>query len=168
MSEQIVIQDNFLNIKEYNEVYNLFTGTSLPWSYNYDVVRGYIDQSTDSLYNFQFIHSFYRGHRPTSEYFDSLLPILSKLNIKALIRVKANLTPKSDILYEHGMHTDIDIDCTTALYYVNSNDGYTKFQDGTKIESVRNRLVTFPSAMQHTGTTCTDSKLRVVINFNYF
>ena len=50
---------------------------------------------------------------------------------------------------------------------MNTNNGYTKFEDGTKVESVANRLVTFPASMMHTGTSCTDKKIRIVINFNY-
>ena len=57
---------------------------------------------------------------------------------------------------------------TTSILYVNTNNGYTKFEDGTIVESVANRLVSFPSNMKHTGTSCTDEKTRVVINFNYF
>ena len=56
----------------------------------------------------------------------------------------------------------------TAIYYVNSNDGYTLFEDGTKVESVGNRLVRFPTNIKHTGTTCTDANRRVLINFNWF
>ena len=51
---------------------------------------------------------------------------------------------------------------------MNTNNGYTKFEDGTKIESVANRMVSFPTNTQHKGTSCTDQKTRVVINFNYF
>ena len=50
---------------------------------------------------------------------------------------------------------------------MNTNDGYTLFEDGTKVESVMNRLVTFPYTMKHAGTTCTNSPFRMVINFNY-
>ena len=57
---------------------------------------------------------------------------------------------------------------TTSIFYMNTNNGYTKFEDGTKIESVANRLVSFPSNMKHKGSSCTDEKIRVVINFNYF
>ena len=41
-------------------------------------------------------------------------------------------------------------------------------EDGTKVESIANRMVTFPSNMKHKGTSCTDERTRVVINFNYF
>ena len=57
---------------------------------------------------------------------------------------------------------------TTSIFYVNTNNGYTEFEDGTKVESVENRLVTFSLNMKHRGTSCTDEKTRVVINFNYF
>ena len=48
------------------------------------------------------------------------------------------------------------------------NDGYTRFEDGTKIESVANRVAVFESNLKHCGTTCTNTKSRVVINLNYF
>ena len=55
-----------------------------------------------------------------------------------------------------------------AIYYVNSNDGYTEFEDGTRIETIENRLLVFDSSLWHTGSTCTNAKVRCVINFNYF
>ena len=66
------------------------------------------------------------------------------------------------------MHIEQSVECTTAIYYVNTNNGYTEFEDGSRVESIENRLVTFPSYMKHTGTTCTDQKRRIVINFNYY
>ena len=56
----------------------------------------------------------------------------------------------------------------TSIFYVNTNNGYTLFEDGTKVESVANRMLTFPTNMKHTGTSCTDSQTRIVINFNYY
>jgi len=55
----------------------------------------------------------------------------------------------------------------TSIYYFNTNNGYTLFKDGKKIDSVQNRLITFPSSMEHTGTTCTDQPFRLVLNMNY-
>ena len=51
---------------------------------------------------------------------------------------------------------------------MNTNNGRTDFKDGIKVNSVENRLVVFPSNLEHTIVTCTDKKIRVVINFNYF
>jgi len=38
----------------------------------------------------------------------------------------------------------------------------------SKVESVANRLVEFDSNLEHTGSSCTDENIRVVINLNYF
>ena len=50
---------------------------------------------------------------------------------------------------------------------MNTNNGYTEFENGTTVESEENRMVVFPAEMKHRGTSCTDKKIRVVINFNY-
>ena len=50
---------------------------------------------------------------------------------------------------------------------MNDNNGYTLFEDGTKVESKENRVVIFDSQMRHAGIPCTDEKRRVVINFNF-
>ena len=47
---------------------------------------------------------------------------------------------------------------------MNTNNGYTIFEDGTKIEC-RNRVVIFDSQLRHAGVP-TDEK-KVVINFNF-
>ncbi len=56
----------------------------------------------------------------------------------------------------------------TGIYYVNSNDGGTYFEDGTMVESVANRFVAFPCNIKHAGVPCGDNVRRIVINFNWF
>ena len=57
---------------------------------------------------------------------------------------------------------------SNALTKVGLITGYTSFEDGTKVESVENRFVTFDSDIKHSGTTCTNQKVRLVLNINYF
>ena len=84
------------------------------------------------------------------------------------MRIKANVHARTHKIIEHGLHIDFQHpEMETAIYYVNTNNGYTMFENGTKVESVANRLVVFPTEMFHSGTTCTDEPRRVVINFNY-
>jgi len=54
------------------------------------------------------------------------------------------------------------------FYYLNSNDGYTLLQDGSKIESKENRIVLFEENTFYYETNCTDSTCRANITFNYF
>ena len=79
-----------------------------------------------------------------------LEPLLNKIQPTALIRIKANSYPNTHIIQEHKMHTDMNYGMT-SIFYLNTNDGYTKFDDGTVIESVQNRLLTF-SKPNHTCT----------------
>jgi hypothetical protein len=90
------------------------------------------------------------------------------INPTALIRIKANLGGRHHEIQEQGYHTDFTFECRTAVYYLNTNNGYTIFEDGTKVESVANRLVEFNSLLKHSGTSHTDTKIRSVINLNYY
>ena len=93
----------------------------------------------------------------------------------SLWRIKANLLTRTPNIVKNAFHVDMSYaseeklkQWTTSIFYVNTNNGYTKFEDGTKVECVANRMVTFPANMKHGGTSCTDKRIRVVINFNYF
>ena len=55
----------------------------------------------------------------------------------------------------------------TAVFYINTNNGWTYIKNGGKVKSVANRIVIFDSNLEHTGVTCTDEKRRVIVNFNY-
>ena len=59
-------------------------------------------------------------------------------------------------------------DAMNSQLYMNTNNGYTLLEDGTKIDSIENRLTLFPGDMLHTGISQTDTNIRVVLNFNFF
>ena len=69
-----------------------------------------------------------------------------------------------------GFHTDFEEDQfvgKTAVYYVNTNNGYTEFKSGVKVNSIANRMVIFDSKYEHAGVTSTDTNRRVVLNINF-
>ena len=67
-----------------------------------------------------------------------------------------------------GYHIDQSFNnAKTAIYYVNSNNGWTEFETGEVVNSVANRIVIFDSNIKHVGYSCTDEKTRVVLNINY-
>ena len=166
MSIQII--DNALARSDHYLIEHTLLGTALKWDYlpfvtyqNKDIV--------DERHNFTFAHDFYSDYAPRSEHFDVLRPVLKKLNAGAIMRIKANLHPITDSHVKFHLHTDANgSGCKTALYYVNDNNGYTVFEDGTQIESKANRLVIFDEHILHAGVTCTDQKVRCVINFNFY
>jgi hypothetical protein len=61
---------------------------NFPWYYN-DYKVG--DEATDNKYNYQLIHMFYNDYTITSQYWQTILPIIKKLNPAAIVRVKAKM-----------------------------------------------------------------------------
>jgi hypothetical protein len=161
------LHNNLIEESEISLIKNTFLCGGIGWFYN--PLVDYTDSKNDYLDNHQFIHRFYDNDTITSDYIKLLYPIIDKLSPRSLIRIKANLTTRTENIIQHQYHTDYDYDgAKTSIFYVNTNNGYTLFKNGTKVESVENRLVTFDCKEEHTGTTCTNEKIRVVINFNYF
>ena len=90
-----------------------------------------------------------------------------KIYPENLYRIKANLQFKTIFHRNTGYHYDDFPEGKIALFYVNTNNGYTKIKKVGKINCIANRLVIFDSSLEHAGFTCTDEDTRVVINFNY-
>ena len=164
---KIEILDDFLPLSEFKLLYDFIMGDYFPWYYS------------DGIYavpeprRFQHIHNFYsfgQGNDGKTSKFEVITPLLQRLKIRSLIRVKANATFKTFLHESGGMHTDLSNvgPHKTAIYYVNTNNGYTKLRGHGKVKSVANRMLTFDSNLEHTGFTCTNEKRRVVINFNYY
>lgn len=157
------IIDNFIEDPEVERhIHDTIMGNYFPWYYN-----NYVIQEGEDGNNYQLTHVFYRDNSWTTD--SSILqPIIDKLNPFTLLRVKANLIPREDKIIEHGMHVDLETDLpiTTCVYYLNTNNGYTILEDGTKIESIRNRMLLFDGNIRHSGSSATDDR-RVVININF-
>ena len=164
------IIDNFLQDNNFNHIKNIITSQYFPWCYAptlKNVETGEINELEHKETQNQFVHLFYNFDVPVTEYFQELKCFREKLEVKSLVRIKANLNPCVDKVLEHGYHIDLP-DCTTAVYYLNTCEGYTKFETGEVVESVENRIVIFDSNIKHTGTTTTNPTGRFVINFNFF
>ncbi|NBW58518.1 hypothetical protein EBR43_12250 [bacterium] len=117
-----------------------------------------------------FTHMFFKDYMITSNLFQIIVPIINMLQVNALMRVKANFYTNQvkDQVMSHPSHRDHEVTHKAAIYYVNTNNGYTILEDGTKIESIANRILLFDGSTLHSSTDCSDQPYRVNINFNYF
>jgi hypothetical protein len=140
----------------------------LPWYVSAVVADEDWNCKYDRKYNYQFTHTFFGNFTMNNETFPLIAPLIEKIKPFTLQRVKANLSPWTNEIIEHGMHIDSPSPLAkSAVYYLNTNNGLTIFEDGTKIESIANRLIIFDSKTNHTGTSCTDKIFRSVINVVY-
>lgn len=159
---KIKIIDNFLEKDTFIGIQNILMGDKFPWFFND------FKSDADDIHNYQFTHTVIRGNGEIeSKFIKHMKPFFDELDIKKIFRIKINLTTKTEKLFNHVYHTDIPLLCTTAIFYVNSNNGKTIFKHGEDVDSVANRMVIFNSNLEHAATSHTDEKTRVVINFNY-
>ena len=194
MNNNTKIVDNFLDQEYFDSLVSFFIenqgkegGPS--WNMQQNIEGNFDHLTADTTKLIAFVHFLYANTiaivphvnekdinekeffgigQPCSPYFRGLLPILEKLNIKSLIRVKANLYPYSgETLHEHEMHIDYDFPHYSAILSLNTCDGYTKLEDGTKVESIANRMLIFDGNQKHCSTTTTSKFARINININY-
>ena len=159
----IVIQDNFLPVHEFESLRNDILQYDFPW-YKSPIVDVNNDQDWQLCHNVYFENTF--------QSVLNVSPLLKKMSAFSLVKIKINMIKREQQIIEHEFHIDIAYapdDMLTSILYLNTNNGYTKFKSGEKVESVANRLVTFPSMMMHTGTTNTcNSPYRMCMNINWF
>jgi hypothetical protein len=180
--KNIKIIDNFLDKEVFKKLQDFLLGDICPWFYNdkkvyygknsYPIppIKGYETQDQH-----QFTHTFLRDdHDMTwSTWTTHLAPLLDKISPRVWIRVKSNLSSINSKPLVGGWHCDMitdDIawtDTTTSIFYINTNNGYTIFENGQKVSSAENRLAIFPNTFKHTGISQTDTKTRVTLNLNY-
>jgi hypothetical protein len=154
------IIDDFLPKEEFKELQKFMFSDYMPWFYNDGVI-------TPHDGHYQFVHKFlYDGVSSNMSWL--LNPIIEKLKPSMVYRLKANLGMRTEKNIEQGYHVDLtDFECKTAVLYLNTNNGYTVFENGEKVYSVENRLVIFDSQMAHSGATQTDTHVRILINLNF-
>tara|TARA_B100000131_G_scaffold45083_1_gene40350 strand:+ start:346 stop:858 length:513 start_codon:yes stop_codon:yes gene_type:complete len=164
---------NFLDKDAALALREVFLGSDINWFFHRHIAH-IEEKEENNLRQFQFTHMLYDVNKGNVSPFsvDIMNLFKEKLNCYAMMRVKANLIPNTPEIEQHDFHTDflgsILDNMYTGVYYVNTCDGYTEFESGEKCQSIHNKMIIFPSRLKHRGTSCTDDKARVVINFNWF
>ena len=159
------IIDNALSQEEFNLFKENILNDDFPW--NLTTVITNEKEVLPTYASFYFTHVFWDGFytEPAAQMF---APLLNLMDCHALMRIKANCYPSTPEIITHDNHVDYDFPHKGAIYYLNSNNGLTILEDKIEVESIENRLLLFDPSKPHTSTTCTDTKCRINVNFNYF
>ena len=176
----IEVIDDFLPLYNFNQLQSTLLGSYFDWYFNSTTLaEEHLNKNKIRYRGHHFTHRFYKtrfidpfmGEEKSSQYFSLLEVIISKLKLKRLVHIKANLGPRTLFHRKEGYHIDIDPPLPgvhkTAILYMNTCNGWTEFEKGGKVKSVENRIVIFDSNLKHQGVTCTNEQRRVLINFNY-
>ena len=163
--------DDFLEKKYFDRLVEQINSRDFPWKYC-DTVSHSLDESRISTQEleeqFYFVHNIYENNKPLSPLYEYILPVYDKLDIRSLMRSRIIMYMNQGKQIIHEKHFDFHYDHNAALLYLNTNNGFTEFVDGTRCDSVENRLVIFNGRIEHTSSTCTDVKKRQVLTINYF
>ena len=157
----IKVIDNFLPEEEFKSIQSFMMGGEFEWFYHEGRTT-----FNDGL--FIMVHMFYHPEtEPNSKYINMWNNLMTKVEAKKCTRIKANLTFKTPTIEPAPFHCDFS-DMKTATFYINTNNGYTEFENGVRVNSVANRVCIFDSNFKHRGTTHSEGgNQRVVVNFNY-
>ena len=153
---------NFIEDKSIQDsIKNLLFGSSFDYYY--------LPNTVDGAEDYFFSHILYDAKiEQYSSHFQSILmPLLGRLKFNYLMRAKVNCYPKRNENNKGNFHLDAHEPHMVGLYSVNSNNGHTLFEDGTKIESGENQMVIFDGSMKHCSVVQSDTNIRVNVNINF-
>lgn len=160
------VVDNFLPPSLLNDIQSLTMGDRINWAYRPGAT------SVDTPDEFYFSHTaFMKDPLSVSPLFNDIKPILYfmddrlKFYLDELIRINCTLCTNRGKVMPQAMHVDFDIPHYTGIFYCNTTNGPTLFED-TKVDSVANRFVLFDGKKRHAATIQDDCHARVNIVFN--
>jgi len=193
MPEHYEVIDNFLRAEDFEVIQNLFLPKyedegleislesdgnkttintdqhHIPWIYSTAILPRDRQLTPKDRTMFFMSHNIYvDDFGILSPYYPYFKPALDKLGVKALRRIRCNLFPNTASVYVHEYHTDSDFSHNAALLSINTCDGFTTLEDGTKIDSVANRVLIFDGMTKHASSTTSDEAARINVNILYF
>jgi hypothetical protein len=152
------IYKNFIATNDCDKIHKLLLSYEFPWYYH-----PYQATLKD---NFFLGHTFFKDGEINSEKISYLEPILNKLKPKKILNIRANFLKRSSKCSWHVDEFTKDLSHKTAIYYVNTNNGYTEFEN-KKVKCIKNQIVIFDAHLKHRAKGQTTNNERMVINFNY-
>lgn len=156
------IYENFLEKNLFAEIQKIIFNSDFAWYYNKNTAF----ENDNS--NFYFYHILFLENQIRSTFFNKILiPLISKIEMKQLIRAKLNCYTKQNKHIYTAFHKDFPDYHNVALFSINTNNGFTYFKNKTKINSKENVLLLFNGNMEHCSVNQTDENLRINININY-
>ncbi len=171
MEIETKIIDNFLPEEEFSKLSNTILDEGFPFGIYRKVTGNEINTDSLPFWYYYGIHVIYTNNAPKSKWINCFDNTLSYMNDQGLClgltRVKVNFYPYTETVYEHDQHIDYEYPMYGAVLSLNTCNGFTRLSDGTRVDSVANRLLIFDSSKKHNSSTTSNARGRYNINFNY-
>jgi hypothetical protein len=153
--------DNFLDQHSFVKIKELVFGSSFPWFYF--PTMAYEDSKDGSWFG----HLLMINNRKSNhiQYFENLF---NKIKVKELLNAKVACQIFPSVSDYHVDRFSEKMNHKTAIFYLNTNNGYTEFKTGEKIFSIENRLLIFDCKKIHRGINQKNTERRIFLNINYY
>ena len=152
------IISNYLPEQTFKNIKDIFFKNNFPWFY-----VDYVSTETDKS-DFLFYHFLYKDEKVCSPFFEEIVPTLTN---KKIYRAKCNLYTKKDKEIHSEFHVDLPHPHKVLLYSINTNNGFTLFENGDKVPSKENQAILFDGKIRHKSVAQTDERVRININIDY-
>jgi len=160
------VYQNYLSNSFFGELQHLLFSNSFPWYYQSKITGQ--EQSTTTGQGFMFTHNLIYKGVVESDWGEVITnALMEKVSYDKIIRAKINCYSSTQELIKHDFHKDSEQSVKVGLFYLNTNNGYTEFENNQKVESKENQMLFFDGKHLHRSTNCTDEKVRITININY-
>jgi hypothetical protein len=160
------VHQNYLSSSFFEELQHLLLSDLFPWYYNKKITGK--EQSTTTGRDFMFTHTLIHKGVVNSDWGEVITKaLMEKVSYDKIIRAKINCYSSTEELIKHEFHRDSEQSVKVGLFYLNTNNGYTEFENNQKVESKENQMLFFDGKHLHRSTNCTDEKVRITININY-
>lgn len=163
--------DDFLPVAQWQRLHDIVFSPDFPMYYEPNV------SAKDDDSGYYFLHHFFDRYNILSGFGSEIVPMfMNRLDREgkyscSLMRMRVNFYPKTPKRKEHGKHIDISVPHKAMVYYINTNDAFTRLhlpdEESVVVDSVANRAVIFDGSIYHNSSTPTDVNLRAVINSNF-
>ena len=170
------VKDNFLSDRDFWFLKDLFFNEQTIYYPTWKIADLSEVSHPDNFDDWFLTHPIYDDTRILSTAFDDVneklvgpIRAMENTDFAILARLKVNFYPHTHEVNEHLAHTDASHTrrWRGGIYCLNTCDGYTGFADGTKVDSVENRLILFDSLEPHYSTSTSHAQARLNININY-
>jgi len=161
--------ENFLSENYFKEIQDLLMSSNFPF-YRQEHVGTTEDITLGSLLTHMLIVKYEKVSDPKLHHM-IMQPIINRLGeehrIIRVIRSKVNLYPYQNEPFKSAFHIDQNAKHKVLLLSINTNNGYTEFENGTIFNAVENNAIIFDGDLPHRSVSQTDHSAKINININY-
>ena len=161
--------ENFLSENYFKEIQDLLMSSNFPF-YRQEHVGTKEDVTLGSLLTHMLTVKYEKVSDPKL-YHMIMQPIINRLGkehrIIRVIRSKVNLYPYQNEHMKSAFHIDQIAEHKVLLLSINTNNGYTEFENGTVFNAVENNAIIFDGDLPHRSVSQTDNSAKINININY-